>query len=360
MAVRKIRNKWYVDFRFQHPDGRVERVRKCSPISSKAGCEEYERLLRTQMLAPAVSVQPKEVPRFAAFAALFMKTYAAANNKPSERAAKESILKHHLLPAFGDSRCDEIRTLAIEAFKAAKLAAGLGCKRVNNLLACLSKILNYAKETEVIATAPKIKFLKLPPPKFDFLTFEELERLLYAVQDDASRRAMFLLGAEAGLRQGEIIALEWDDVDFVAGVLTVRKSSWRGIIGSPKSGSDRKIPMTERLSMALKKVRHLRGSWVFCSDDGKPQLTPSAFESALRYACRRAGLRRIFSHVLRHTFCSHLAMRGAAPKAIQELAGHATVSMTMRYMHLAPVTLHETIKLLNSGQPVGNAAPSRF
>jgi site-specific recombinase XerD len=113
--------------------------------------------------------------------------------------------------------------------------------------------------------------------------------------------------------------------------------------------------MTDRLSAALKVIRHLRASWVFCHDDGAP-FTPSAFESALRYACRRAGLRLLFSHVLRHTFCSHLAMRGAAPKAIQELAGHATLAMTMRYMHLAPVALRHAIELVNSGQPVGNTA----
>ena len=56
-----------------------------------------------------------------------------------------------------------------------------------------------------------------------------------------------------------------------------------------------------------------------------------------------------------HTFCSHLAMRGAAPKAIQELVGHSTLTMTLRYMHLAPSALTEAIGLLNFGQPVGNA-----
>ncbi len=75
---------------------------------------------------------------------------------------------------------------------------------------------------------------------------------------------------------------------------------------------------------------------------------------ALRYACKRAGLRQIGTHVLRHTFCSHLAMRGAAPKAIQELAGHSTLAMTMRYMHLAPIALRQAIELLDFGRPVGS------
>ena len=67
----------------------------------------------------------------------------------------------------------------------------------------------------------------------------------------------------------------------------------------------------------------------------------------LRRALRRAGLRQFGWHVLRHTFCSHLAMRGAVPKAVQELAGHTTLNVTLRYMHLAPGALHDAIRLLN-------------
>jgi site-specific recombinase XerD len=70
---------------------------------------------------------------------------------------------------------------------------------------------------------------------------------------------------------------------------------------------------------------------------------------------KRAGLRLVRSHMLRHTFCSHLAMRGAPPKAIQELAGHATLTMTMRYMHLAPAVLRRAIDLLNFGHQMGTA-----
>jgi integrase len=121
-----------------------------------------------------------------------------------------------------------------------------------------------------------------------------------------------------------------------------------------RKARDRKIPLTKRLAGALKATRHLRSDLVFCYPDGSP-LTRSAMQAALRYACKLAGLRGIGSHVLRHTFCSHLAMRGAAPKVIQDLAGHSTLSMTLRYMHLAPSALREAIGLLDDfGQPVGS------
>jgi integrase len=216
-------------------------------------------------------------------------------------------------------------------------------------------MLRYAQEMELLEVVPKVKLLKVAPPRFDFLTFEELARLVSAVQEDPVRLALVLLGADAGLRQGETMALEWGDVDLVAGVLTVRRSSWQGVIGTPKSGKERKVPLTGRLKAALKAVRHLRSELVLCHRDGSP-LTQSAIEAALRFGCKRAGLRTITSHVLRHTFCSHLAMRGAAPKAIQELVGHSTLTMTLRYMHLAPSALTEAIGLLNFGQQMGNAA----
>jgi integrase len=182
-----------------------------------------------------------------------------------------------------------------------------------NVLACLGKMLRYAHEIELIEVVPRVKLLKVPPQEFDFLTFEELSRLLDAVKGEPERRALILTGSDAGLRQGEMIALQWGDVDLVAGTLAVRRSSWRGIVGTPKSGRDQKIPLTARLRAALRAHRHLRAKLVFCHADGSP-FTQSAIEAALRFACKRAGLRSIGSHVLRHTFCSHLAMRGAAPK----------------------------------------------
>jgi len=214
---------------------------------------------------------------------------------------------------------------------------------VNNILACLGKMLRYAHEVELLEVVPRVKLLKIPPQKFDFLTFEELSRLTDAVRSDPERWALVLLGADAGLRQGEIIALEWGDVDLVAGALTVRRSSWKGIVGTPKSGRDRKVPLTVRLKAALKAHRHLKSELVFCHADGKP-FTQSAIEAALRFGCKRAGLRSIGSHVLRHTFCSHLAMRGAAPKAPLGLR-----SARCRRWRLKRVFVHRSIRNLKLG-----------
>ena len=81
-------------------------------------------------------------------------------------------------------------------------------------------------------------------------------------------------------------------------------------------------------------------------------MTESALREALACATRRANLRGTGPHILRHSFCSHLAMRGAPPKAIQELAGHRGLSTTLRYMHLSQAVKDSAIRLLE-GLDVG-------
>ncbi len=92
--------------------------------------------------------------------------------------------------------------------------------------------------------------------------------------------------------------------------------------------------MTQRLTAAVKAVRHLRGERVLCLPDGSP-ITRDRVIKAVRGAQRIAGIEQGV-HILRHTFCSHLAMKGAPARAIQELAGHADLTTTQRYMHLSP------------------------
>ena len=157
---------------------------------------------------------------------------------------------------------------------------------------------------------------------------------------------MVLLGGEAGLRLGEIVALEWVDVDVHARRLTVERSDWCGHVTVPKSGRSRRLPMTRRLTNALKAFRHLRSERVLCLPDGAP-ITRDRVIKAIRAAQRIAHTQVAGVHVLRHTFCSHLAMKGAPARAIQELAGHADLSTTQRYMHLSPAATEDAIRLLD-------------
>ena len=166
----------------------------------------------------------KEVPTFAAFAEEFMASYVAANNKPSAQEAKRNILDNHLLPALGRLRLNHLTVQDFERLKARMLAKNLSRKRVNNVLNVLSKLLRYALELEIVGKIPIVKTLKVPPQKFDFFTDVELERLIDAAKVEPEWRTAIVLAADAGLRMGEILALEWGDIDLKAGLLTVMRS----------------------------------------------------------------------------------------------------------------------------------------
>src|SRR4029450_10889342 len=132
--------------------------------------------------------------------------------------------------------------------------------------------------------------------------------------------------------------------------ICVARSEWKGHVTVPKGGRLRYVPLTKRLTEALRDARHLRGPRVVCGSDGGP-LTQKVIQGLMRRVSRRANVRPGV-HVLRHTFCSHLAMRGAPARAIQELAGHQDLATTQRYMHLLPAALDAAIRLLETGTGV--------
>ncbi len=179
------------------------------------------------------------------------------------------------------------------------------------------------------------------------MTSRSIERLVDASRSDLQNYLVVLLGGEAGLRCGEIMALEWTDVDLNKRQLCVARSDWKGHVTAPKGGRLRYVPLTKRLTEALKEARHLRGPRVLCETNGQP-LTQKVVQVMMRRAARRANVKPGV-HILRHTFCSHLAMRGAPARAIQELAGHQDLATTQRYMHLSPAALDAAIRLLETG-----------
>jgi integrase len=156
-----------------------------------------------------------------------------------------------------------------------------------------------------------------------------------------------LLGGEAGLRCGEMMALEWRDVDLRKRQLCVARSEWKGHVTDPKGGRIRYVPLTQRLTTALTEARSLRSKRVLCDRKGQ-SLTQKEVQVLMRQAARQANVKKGV-HILRHTFCSHLAMCGAPARAIQELAGHQDLMTTQRYMHLSPAALDAAIRLLESG-----------
>lgn len=347
---------WEVDIRTRGPAGEKIRLRVKSPAKSPSGSLRWAQGRERELIefglegsAAAKAAAASEIPTLEAFAKRFIEEYAEANRqKPSGIAAKQTIFDTHLIPLLGQKRLDEIGPAEVQKVKLA--LKGKNAKTTNNVLSVLHTALTVAAEWGVLPGQPcAMSLLPYERPERAFWDFEELEQLVGAARDLGWREHLVvLLGSKAGLRCGEIMALAWTDVDLKRQRLAVRSSEWKGQLTETKGRKVRLVPLASPLYGALKAHRHLRSERVLTRDDGTP-LTQKIVRTIVQRCERAASLRALGVHALRHTFCSHLAMRGVPARAIQELAGHAHLSTTMGYMHLSPAAVESAIRTLETG-----------
>lgn len=340
--------RWECDIRFDWPDGTTFRRRLRAPKGSTekdarrwGETRERELYAKGKAIKVASDSSPKPIPTLAEFQATVFARHEALKHKPSTVHQQGLTWKNHIIPVLGHKRLDQVTRADAQALLLARSKMGAGT--LNGILSTLSGALSLAVELEIIGKAPKMPFLKLAEDERPFLDFEAYEEFVDRARSTRWLVAVLLAG-EAGMRRGEVLAVKWEDIDFKRRMVKVRANTWRGIEGTTKGGRYRPVPMTERLHAALTLAHgKRRGLYVVCHDDGSP-------ETAGRMAAAMRKLRGGSTgwHVLRHTFASHLAMRGAPPKAIQELCGHADLSETMRYMHLSPGSRDAAIRLLDS------------
>jgi integrase len=346
MSIFKRGNKYWVGFRFNH-----ERHRYPSPDNTLAGAKVYEASLRGKLARgePIVSQadKPVEMITFKEFAKTWLEVYVKNNNRLSEQQHKEGCLRLYLIPYFGEYPLDRIGNLDVENFKAKMMKTKLSEDSINHFLSTLSTCLKTAVEWDIIKSIPRIKRLRVTPNKFDYLSEEEAEQIL--AQADGQIKEMIFFCLKTGVRFGELIALDWNDIDFQEKQITVRRSIVRGIMGSTKSNKIRYIPLISSVSdMLIKRVK----SHGFVFTRHKTHFTQHYSCKKLYQAARKAGLRKIGWHKLRHTFASHLAQNGVAIQAIKELLGHSDITTTMRYAHLSPSALRSAMNVLEPKEVV--------
>ena len=257
------------------------------------------------------------------------------DRKPSTVVDYRSIIRAHLLLEFGAMRIEDVTAERIEAWKAT-LAVGNRTKA--KILTVLNGVLKRARRVHKLGYNPMTDVEK---PRFRATTTievfspEEVWALVRAAESEQDG-AIFLTAAFTGLRRGEIVALRWRDVDFAASRLRVCGSYAGGALTTPKSGRVRSIPMAPDVAAALARLAD-RERWTGHDDLVFPGATGTYLDaSALcrRYkaALRRAALRPLRFHDLRHTFGTRMIAK-ADIRRVQEWMGHADVSTTMRYLH---------------------------
>lgn len=347
-----------IDFKYKCPiTGQEKRFRRSSGSRLKREAEALERQWRAEAeKPPPTPEQTKNQAAFSGFAKHWYDLHVVVNLKPTTARGYEQTLRVHLVPYFGDRNLRSITVMDIEEYKALKVKK-LAPKTVNNHLGILSMLFRKAVVWRYADANPVtgIGLLKPPPTEMEFWVPEQSDAFLGSVLKHRPEwYPFFLCALRTGMRLGELLALQWGDLDFKLGQINIRRSYSHDRVTTPKSGKGRVLPMSPELQEALLRHRHLKGDLVFSDADGQ-YLRRSKVKHPFWTCIRLAGVKRIRIHDLRHTFASQLVMKGVPLRGIQELLGHSDISMTMRYAHLAPGVTHNYVGLLDGGasEPAG-------
>lgn len=266
--------------------------------------------------------------RFRDFASEYLE-YQRAVVSPNSARRYHTALKVLVL-AFGDRHLPALRLADIEKYKAARSRA-VGPWTVAAEIGVLKHMLNLAVKWGYLASNPANQVKK---PKLEhrlrFLSEAEIHLLLAFC--DQEIRPIVSLALLTGMRLSEVLGLTYSQIQLKERAIRLPNT---------KSGEPQTVHLNDTV---LDEIRHL--------PPGKGEqrvfsIHPRVLNERFRKACQKAGIKNFRFHDLRHTFCSRLVMLGANLRAVQALARHKSISMTMRYAHLRDEYLAETVRLLN-------------
>lgn len=329
------------------------------------GTRKSAEILRTEMekerAAGTLGKPRPENPTFSGFCNRFLKI-KESEVKPTTLADYEQTISNHLNPFFGEMRLSDITPPIIQEYLACKADRRVSPATIGKSYRVLKVILRQALALEIINRDPTIA---IKPPRverkeMDYLNEEEVTRLLDAAGGDM--HALLSVACFTGLRQGEILALRWQDIDFdMRAIRVVRSYNPRhGFMDLKTSSSRRSVPMIPSLISTLKLLHEERGkpapeSIVFLNRDGKPLDRSNLITRRFEQTLENAGLRRIRFHDLRHTYASLCIASGVDPKGLQQAMGHSSIQVTMDvYAHLYPGSQDSALARLEARFSTGN------
>jgi len=349
-CITKKRGKLVIDFYDQHGKRRLKTLPE--GISKK----EAKKILREiEHEVERGAYLPREgTPTFEKVAEDWLK-YKKPNIRQSTYEQYRGHVDNHLTPYFGVTKINRINFNSIEKFISYATDQGVIPPTLKKLLITLGSIFKYVVRKRLCEYNP-VREIEKPKvskkKKVDFLKPKELRALMDNARDQ-KQKTLLTLDIMSGMRQGELLGLKWTDIDWFNCQAHVRRTFNHGRFYEPKTEASRRaIDLGPTVMSELKKWQiacpPTELNLVFSNEAGKPidanNLVKREFEPALR----RAGLRKVRFHDLRHTFASLLIDRGEHPKYIQAQMGHSSISVTMdTYGHLMKPVNQDAAKRLD-------------
>lgn len=308
------------------------------------------RKLRTELVDrdKGKNLDDREIPTLAAFAKTWLAT-VAPTLKPSSLGFYDENLTRHILPTLGSLRVSAIRRATvlqlIRGLRAKKLATTTIRGIIRTLSACLSGAQDEGR-IEVNPAQSLRKYLRKGDHENhepDPLSAEETVRLVETTRVQFARWTPFVLcGLRTGLRRGELIGLDWADLDEQAATLTVQRAVVRGQLGTPKNHQRRVVDVSPELLKALRVYR--RALRAFALKKGRPaptimfpavggveRLDESNVRKVFGRICAAAKVRPRSPHDLRDTFASQLLSANAPLLYVSQQLGHSSAAVTLKH-----------------------------
>jgi len=276
-----------------------------------------------------------------------------------KRCDRDIWSARHLTAKLTGRELQTLRPSDVTSYIADRRGAGASPATVNRELSLLSSALNWARRALDwdIPNPVQGRKLREPEGRVRWISQEEAARLIAsaAAEPRAPHLADFIaLALNTGCRSGELLGLEWGRVDLKRRLVTLEAQH-------TKSGKRRTVPLNNSaraamLSRARFRAQHCPDSpWVFAHQDGS---RIAGTKRSFATACRRAEISDFRIHDLRHTCAAWLVTAGVPLTEIRDLLGHASVTMTERYAHLAPDRVRTAVDQLDALSRSSHAAPS--
>ena len=253
----------------------------------------------------------------------------------------EMVVRVHVNPALGTLKLEKLTALHVQSLYRQKLDSGVSPRRVLYVHVTLHRALKQAVKWLLIPrnVTDAVERPRPTTREIEPLDEEQVRRLLEAARGNRLE-ALYVLAVTTGLRQGEILGLQWKDIDFGRGILGVNRTIFGGVVNLPKTKKSRRgirLSKTALSKLSEHKSRQNGSEWVFCTRSGKPIDCTNLTKQSWKPLLKKAGLPHKRFHDLRHTCATLLLTKGVHPKVVQELLGHSSISVTLdTYSHVLP------------------------